>query len=311
MQRVAGMILVLLVCTATLALADRVDREVQRLQPRKSYKARLSAVLYLSKSDDPRAIRALIRAVKKDTGRTIRRIAATALGKAAGGDATDEVLRSNAVRTLRQVRRSDRDRKVRRSASRALKRLRSIAKRPAASSRRSARLPTATASLASVPMATRGLFVVHVQSPRDSTGSAPRGALNGMRQVVKDSLSDHAQVSIGKLPQRRPDTHGVFVGLSVDSLRIKSHADYNEVHCAVSIQVNPWEGGGRTERWQMDQAAQASGKGRAVAAPGRVGIGTAKLNCLVTVTRSVASRRLAPFIRRVSTDRTFAQRRPL
>ncbi len=310
----------LFLCTSTLARADRVDREVYRLRSHKPYKVRLSAALYLAKSSDLRAIRALVHAVQTDGGRTIRRVAATALGNTLSRDGATGQMRESTMLVLRGVYRSERDRKVRRSVSRALRKLDSAVARQPGFPKESSDKPQrpfvanrvrdrALVTQHAARSAGTSVFIVHVQAPRDSTGRAPRGALHGMRRVVQRSLSDHVQVSIGKLPQRGPGNHGVFVGMSVDSLRVKSYDSYQEVHCAVSIQVNPWQGEGRTERWQMDRAAQASGKGRAVAAPGRVGIGAAKLDCLMTVTKSVAAKRLVPFIRRVSTDKRFAQRR--
>ena len=108
--------LVLVALGASPAAADAVDVRAKQLR-RGDYKVRLSAALFLSRSDDPRALSALARAAVKDSRTTIRELAVRSLAKQAD-ESVPSAVRTRVVKALERASRRDRRSKIRRLARR-------------------------------------------------------------------------------------------------------------------------------------------------------------------------------------------------
>lgn len=107
--------LVALVAAPRLASADNVETLIGDLSGSSDYKVRLSAAASLAKLGDPRAIRPLIRALGKDSDKTVRGAAAVALGKLVTSE-TDPDLRAEAIAALGKAAKSDKDNFVKKQA---------------------------------------------------------------------------------------------------------------------------------------------------------------------------------------------------
>ena len=287
MQWLSGVTVGTLLVVAAPANADWVDQQVKRLEPARPYKTRLSAALALRRSGDSRAIDALLYAAKNDNGRSIRRVAILALGKAVRRP-METHRRKNVIAVLRRVRATDPNGSVRNTARKVLRSIKT--------SRRTR---------------IRRIYV-HVQKPTDLTGRAPNGTVSSMRGVLRSALSAQTNVSVDRFPSRAQlaqlEAPGVFLGSSVDLVRVsKKGTSQKEVHCAVSVRANPWQGDGVKQRWKTDQAAQATGKGKVVADYGETNIRNATRQCLLSVTKSVTTQRIIPFLRRVARSEKAAK----
>ena len=288
----------LLALLALLALArpaaagkpsgDTVETYVRQLEDGDAYKVRLSAALWLARTNDPRAIKAMIRAVQVEPVRAVRRVAAVSLGKMVEAS-TPERLRERAREALGIAADRDRDRRVRRNARRALARL--------------ARLSGAS----SARKGATGVFV-HIGKPTDMTGTAPKPLSKYLRRAVARALQERVPDYRVRWPTGRPptqeelareNTRGYFVGASVMKFRVKRMGDGAEVRCAVAIFVNRWEGRDMQEKWSEKEAASATGSGKVMSAFTRRGIYQAKCDCVLAVAEQMTTREVVPFLRRL------------
>ena len=115
--------LLLIGLVATPAFADSIDRLSSTLRRAKSEKARISAAVALSKTDDPRAVPALAFALR-DRSKAVRAIAATGLGKLGDPRAlealrraardTDDLVRRKVLAAIRRIESSSSPRPIRR-----------------------------------------------------------------------------------------------------------------------------------------------------------------------------------------------------
>lgn len=118
---ISAIALLVFVGPARIARADRVDGLVSQMLHASDYKVRLSAALSLTKIGDTDAIPGFISALRDDN-RTIRGVAATALGKLVDGR-TRSRLRARALHALELVAKRDRNRVVRRRAQLAINKI--------------------------------------------------------------------------------------------------------------------------------------------------------------------------------------------
>lgn len=296
---------VVLVALATLlvlggpALADRsakrrseqdhVATNVRHLEDSDAYKLRLSAALSLSKSNDPRAIKAMIRAVQVEPVRSVRRVAALSLGKMVDGSTAGE-LREDAVRALRIAVERDRDSKVRRNAKRSLARI--------------DRLPTPARSRRSGA----ARVFVHLGKPKDLTKTGPAALPDELQTAVSRALRTHApeyrlRWPTGGVPTqaqlKQYEARGYFVGASVVKFRVTRQGNAAEVQCSVSMHVSAWQGRDVQEKWSEQEAASATGSGKVMSAATKSGVAKAKCDCVLAVAEQMTEREVVPFLRRL------------
>jgi hypothetical protein len=284
---------------------DSIDEHIAQLERDGDYKVRLSAAVQLAKSDDPRAVEAMVRVLENEGSKTLRRLAALSLGTMLTVDAPAK-LRGQAERVLTHAAESDPDRKVRRHAQRSLEKLAELPSRPdtGKSPTPTTRPPT---TLTPPRPGTRGVFL-HVSSPRDASKRAPKGLVPQLHDAVRAMLRKKAPEyrldwpsqslpTASELTQARMRAYRVQP--SVMAFRVDVRGAQAEVECTVSLQVNPWQGSDSAERWSEQQAASATGRGRVRGANQKDAIAAAQRDCVVTVAERITSEQVVPFLRRL------------
>jgi hypothetical protein len=202
------------------ALADKVDELAQKLRSDPDYKVRLSAALNLGKLGDPRAIAPLIDGLG-DGDRTVRGVAAAALGKLVGASAPREI-QDRAITALDRAARGDGDVTVRSEAGRSLAAIRALRAPPPAAP------PGRTVYVEVGPMA-------------DNTRRSPAVPAI-MRQHVVESLGKRAPQYLlrwptGRAPTdadlRQKGTAAFYVDGSLVALNVSRSPPH--VGCSVSL----------------------------------------------------------------------------
>ena len=277
--------------TASVAVADRTGQQARRLTSSRAYKIRLSAALALSNSRDPRAVSALSDAVQNDASSTIRRVAAAALGRVIDRN-TPASVRVVATRALKAAS-YDKSRRVRRNASKSLRRIK--------------RLPPARG--AERARYARGSVFIHVGMPSDRTRGLPGRAKADLQRAVERALRSRAPKYRIATNQRSLPTKsqlaasralGFYVGAQVARLDVRRMGNKAEIRCSVSVRVSPWEGRGGAERMVADRSASASGSARVVGPASRRGISGSKADCVVAVAEEITRRQVVPFLKRAA-----------
>jgi HEAT repeats len=306
LPRVAGLRLVIVMLgllAPLLALprrsaGDKVDDSINRLRHSRAYKVRLSAALFLSRQSEPRAIRALARAVEADSDNLVRRVAARSLARAVEGASNHS--RRIAIEALERAGQRDRDRHVRHSAQQALDRIRS-----SHAPTRQARAGEAAALVPDLPGA--GRIFVHIGKPADLSRSLPSGSNDTLLRAVRGSLRQHAPdylLASDVLPTRAEllsrGLRGFIVNAHVARVAVESNGSYADVRCTVSVRVGPWSGRDGNESLAANVSASATGNGHITSSPG--GARRAAVDCAVTVAEELAARQVVPFLRSITTE---------
>ncbi len=268
---------------ASTAYADRIGMQAKQLQYSRNFKIRLSAVVSLAKTRDPRAIEAMSHALMRDRSSTIRRVAALSLGKMIDTSVRRRV-RARGLKSLKFALQNDNDRRVRRNARRSLKQLvvlRRIGKHP----RR----------------------FVTVSRPKDKSRRVPRRVKRSMRRLlrftIQSSVPRFAQKwPSGRLPTRSElraaGTSAFAVRPIVQKLRVRRNGTSARVSCSVKIRVGPWDGKGSRERWVASKTAKASGSGMVTGRNSSRGIEQSKMRCVLAVLEQIANKQVVPFLKR-------------
>jgi hypothetical protein len=272
------------------ARADEVDAQGKVLLRGEPYKARLSAALWLSKraSGDGRATSLLAVALLRDKEKTVRHVAAVALGTLVGPD-TPSGPRARALSALDKAAAADRDRKVRAAAGEALAAIR-------------ARLPAPEAELDGD--GTGGLFL-HLGPVGDPSGRLPGGGASKLEAAVRAALESGggrgAVSQAGAALPSRADLRtarqrGFYLGAAVASLETRPRGSAVEIRCRVTLRVTAWGGHDGGERLDESRTASASGSGEVIAA--QRGVERAKVDCVTAVGEEIIVRQVVPFLRR-------------
>jgi hypothetical protein len=238
------------------------------------------------------------RALLVDSESTVRRVAALSLGGVAKGRVSSGARRF-ALKALETSANGDADARVRKSAARALARVR-------------AESDDEGGGGSAPPVAggdTRGesggrLFV-HVGKANDLTRQLPDGSAEMVQAAVRGSLRrsapDYAQSS-GNPPTRSElvsrHLRGYYVGAAVAKVAVASHGASAEVSCTVSMRVSPWTGRDGNERLVANESATASGSGRIQTSSSDAR--RAATDCAVAVSEELTERQVVPFLRRVA-----------
>lgn len=271
---------VLALATPRLATADKIDEQVETLEGRGGYKARLAAALALSKATDDRAVIALAAALGNDRESSVRKVAALALKQMVTG-ATGSGARSKAVAALERASAKDKDKKVRAAAARALTTIQEL-------------------------LASKAPRVfVNIDQPKDKTKKAPSRAVSeldkAVRAEVKRASKDYSVDWPGSLPTAaeldRLGTRAFIVAASVAKLTIAKNGKKAEVSCTVEVRVAPWEGTDGEERWVANQTGKATGSGKASTGSSDAQIANGMVDCVAAVGEQLTADKVVPFIK--------------
>jgi hypothetical protein len=278
------------------AAADRIDARAKQLRSARAHETRLSAAIWLSRSDDARAVAALTAALRRDGEPTIRNVAAVALGRLVDTTMPADV-RDAAIDALAYAARRDGSETVRRSAS------------------------ASHASLRSLRTPAYGLppIFVAVGRPTDRSARLSRlglAAVDGaLRRALRATGSELAQTAPGEdgpssAELRQSGTLGFFVNASVAQVQVARGSGRAEVRCQVDMRVSGWNGHDGGERFQEGQSASATGRGRVVSGLAARQIALAAQDCATGVVEEVTARQIVPFMRRqAATTARVASRR--
>lgn len=287
---------------------DSIDEHIEQLERSGDYKVRLSAAVQLAKSEDLRAIDAMVQVLENESSKTLRRLAALSLGTMVTAD-TPAKLRGQVGRALTHAAGNDRDRKVRAHAQRSLEKLAEVPTRPTGDRPPPTTRPAVTQVM---PRAgERGVFL-HVSPPRDASRRAPKGLAPQLHDAVRAILRRKMPGYRLDWPSQSPPTadelkrarmHAYRVQPSVMELRTAARGSHAEVECTVALQVNPWQGSDSAERWSEKQAASATGRGRVTGANHKDAIAAAQRDCVVTVAERITSEQVVPFLRRLEAEK--------
>lgn len=284
MRRVSIALVLLTLMFAQPAHADQIDINVGQLKNGKSVKIRLSAALALAKTRDDRSIKALIYALDRDSESTVRRVAAVSLGKIVDAS-TPTRLQKQAVKALEDAKKNDSDKKVRKNAAKALKKL---------------------AALAAVSAPT---VFVNVGDATDLSGKLSKSTVKDVKKVLEQTVRSEApkystKWHTGKLPTKKQlakaNATGFYVGATVSTLEVKKKSGRVEIKCTVSVRVNPWDGRDTNEKWEAQRAASASGSGKVIGSNTKRGIRNAKEDCVLAVLEEVTASQVVPFIKKTA-----------
>ena len=278
------------------AHADSIDRRAKQLSSSDSYKVRLSAAVWLAKKKDPRAVKALAKALVKEPEKGIRRIAAKALPRLISRR-TPESVREKAVAALERAAKKDKDKKVRRRSRRALRKVAAL--RSSKSSQKK--------SMAAIGERSSGIFV-NIGVPNTGKHKTPRGLKTALQRAVSAQLKNklpkqYYQLASeqNKLPTKaqlqKQKKSGWFVGATVSSLKVSTKGSSAVVKCGITMRVNPWFGRDGKQRLRAHDTASASGNASVTSANTKREIAYAKQDCLLAVAEQVTASRVAPFLK--------------
>lgn len=287
---------------AGAAHADTIADNIQQLKD-SSYKVRLAAVLALSKSHEPRAVKVLADALAspalKDDEPTIRRVAALALGKMIDARTADDA-RERGLEALADAAINDPDLKVRATALRAeqdlagLRRQGQKKKDPASEPR--------TEGRGDKP----GVFI-NIDSATDQSKLAPGDTGERLARVVKKSVerTGYATSWPGPLPTQTElasnHSRAFIVASTIKKIEVSKANRLTQISCKVEIRVAPWSGVDGGERWEANKAASASGSAKATTGNSDREIAGGVRDCLEAVAEDVTTRQILPFLKRLAT----------
>ncbi|MBK7535747.1 MAG: hypothetical protein IPI49_10355 [Myxococcales bacterium] len=313
MVRAAGVAVAIALAWPALSAADAIEDRVHELASDDNYKLRLASTLALSKSSDPRALRALGALLDGAAEKSLRRIAVLGLAKRLP-DASS-ALRAELLQVIERAARRDRDAKVRAAAARAAKQLAALAGRasppsqPATAGTARPTDPGAGPAAAGTRRDDAPRVFVRVNLATDATRTLGAEPLAHVTGAVRRSVTQlgFATSWPGALPTsadlRVNSARAFLVAVTVKKVEVKRPGKGGaEISCAVSIMITPWHGVDGKELWEAERAASAAGSARAETGTSAKDIASGTRDCIEAVTTEVTSRHVAPFLRRLSSN---------
>jgi hypothetical protein len=264
----------MIVCLALLmgalpARADKVDDLIGQLKTNADYKVRLSAALNLGKIGDKRAIPALTDALS-DADKTVRGVAAAALGKMVDGS-VDSTVRNRAISELERVSKNDPDAFVKSQAAKSHGALKGL-----------------SGSGGGSAGAGGGKVFIAVGPMSNSTATAS-SILALMQKTVTSTLTKNAPSFGTAVPAKLPSGAVAFWvdGTLVDMI-VKPDGGMTSVTCKISIIVATYP----------DKSMFGFAKGGATVQTGNdaAAIETAKEDCVGAVLEDIVRRQVIPTI---------------
>jgi hypothetical protein len=286
MSRALAVIAACLVLCIRAVAADTIDTNVTQLSNARSYKVRLAAALALSKSRDARAVIALADALESQRDATIRRVSALALEKMIDSR-TPEDARELGLVALETAAVSDKDPKVRRTATASLKALAGLKRKK---THRGRKPPV----------------FVNVDAPVDQSNRLGKDSTDRVLRVVRTGVerTGYATSWPGGLPTSAElssnRSRAFIVASTVKKVDITRAGMQMMIACTVAIRVAPWSGKDGGERWEANKAASASGSAKATTGPRDRDIQSGVRDCIEAVAEDVTSRQVVPFLKRIA-----------
>jgi hypothetical protein len=277
---------------AAPAKADSVGKRAAQLRTSSDYKVRLSAALWLGKKKEAGAVRALTHALRNDSEKTVRAIAAVSIGKLLD-DTLPARVRDDAIDALDHAAQNDDAASVREKAAAAWTATRSL------------RTPTGTLPTVFIavgtPSATGGL----------PAKTASKEMQSAMRRALRDAAPDFGQGTTAEgLPTaadlRKARSSGFYVNAAVQDIQTVKARGGVEVRCQVGMRVNVWNGSDGEERLRENETASALGNGRVRTASTQSAMANASRDCVNAVVEQLTTKQVVPFIKR-AIDRRVAQ----
>jgi len=290
MARALAVVTACLLGISAPAFADAIATSISELSPKKPSKVRTAAILALGKSKDPRAVIAVASSVTDDPDPTIRRIAALALGNMIDAK-TAEDARALSFDSLDRAARSDKDPKVKQTASNIAGKLSSFRKSKA------------------TPIASGGgklAVFVNIDKAVDQSKKAPQDAPDRLARIVKKGVERTGYTTSwpGGLPTGKDlasnKTQGYIVASTVKKIEITKGAKQSTIACTVAVRVAPWGGKDGGEKWEANRAASASGSAKAMTGNSPNDISNGMRDCIEAVAEDVTNRQVVPFLKRVA-----------
>jgi hypothetical protein len=292
MARVLAVLAACLLFCSGAARADSIDRNVKELAAGKPTKVRTAAVLTLGKSKDPRAVLALATTVTKDADPTIRRIAILQLEKMIDAKTADDA-RVLAFDSLEKTAKSDKDPKVRETATNVLRKIAAYNKKAAA---------PAVASNSSKPT-----VFVNIDKAIDQSKKAPQDAPDRVAKIVRKGIERTGYSTNwpgGGMPTSKElatnKSQGYIVASTVKTIEVTKGGKQTTIACTVAIRVAPWGGKDGGEKWEANRAASASGSAKAMTGNSASDISSGMRDCLEAVAEDVTNRQVVPFLKRLA-----------
>lgn len=292
-MRWAGLVIIALsLAIGPAAHADSIDKRAKQLRSSSDYKVRLSAALWLAKKQDKRAVNAMIRVLKKEPERNIRRIAAKALSKMLTDDMPAKV-RKRTKDALARAADKDKDKKVRKRAKQALAKLDK---------------KSGDSAGAALGRGQSGIYVnigapnlgKHKMSPKFNK-ALQRAVSAQLKKKLPQKYYRLGRENTDKLPTKKQlkstKRSGWFVGATVSKLKVTPKGNQVKVQCGVTMRVNPWTGADGKQLLRSGDTASAKGNAAVVTANNKREIGYAKEDCLLAVAEQITSNRVVPFLK--------------
>jgi hypothetical protein len=273
-------VLLVLLGHARPAAADNVDQLVKQLDTGSDYKVRLSAATSLAKLGDARAIPAFIKALGKDSDKTVRAAAALGLSKIITAD-TPADKRDAAIKALEKASTGDKDAFVKKQAKKALDKLKKL---------KSGGGATAGAAVAG------GIYIdIGEMSAKVADAAAVKTL---MRKTVEKTFSKHAKDMStkwtgGKAPTKKQldaaKTQAYHVDGTIVEMTTKASGSSTNVSCKVSMLIATFPEKSMFGFLEGGATVQASSDPSDVA--------LAKEDCVVAVVEDLVIKKIIPTIK--------------
>jgi hypothetical protein len=227
-------------------------------------------------------------ALTNDDDPTIRRVSALALEKMVDENTAIDA-RELAFDALERAAHSDRDAKVKTTASATLKALASLRTAPATKSNKPS-------------------VFINIDSAVDQSNKAPKDAPDRLVKIVRKSIerTGYATSWPGGLPTHKELTQNksqaYIVAANVKRIDVTKGVRQTTIACTVAIRVAPWSGKDGGEKWEANKAASASGSAKAMTGNSDRDVAGGMRECLEAVAEDVTNRQVVPFLKRLASN---------
>jgi len=273
-------------CTPA-AMADPVGTRVHQLGNDPSGRVRLAAVASLVKERDPRAVIAVAGALRNDSDRGIRRVAALALARMINARTAPDAI-ALALAALDAAKANDASADVSAAAANTL--------RVVGRYRRKA----------------RGRYkpgppvFVNIDATIDQSKQVPANGRARLEKIVKQNVerTGYATSWPGGLPTSAElassRSRAFIVASTVKKVVITKVGSQTQIACTFAVRIAPWTGRDGGEQWEANRAASASGSAKATVSNRPRDVNNGVTDCLEAVAEDVIARQVVPFLKRLA-----------
>jgi hypothetical protein len=277
---IALVALLVMVGRAGTASADNVDQLIKQLDSGSDYKVRLSAATSLAKLGDARAIPAFIKALGKDSDKTVRAAAALGLSKVITAD-TPKAKKDEAIKALEKASKSDKDSFVKKQAKKALDKIKKLGDGGGGTT-----------------VAKGGIYVDigEMSAKIDSDAAAMKGL---MRKTVEKTFSKNAKdmptkwAGGSKAPTKKQlddaGTQAFHVDGTLNALTTKAQGSSTIVTCKVNMLIATYP--------EKSMFGFLDGSASVQASSDPTDIALAKEDCVAAVVEDLVIKKIIPTIK--------------